>query len=306
MGQARADHAGAGAFRGAGLKRGPVAVNRARFLTRVTRRVIKTTNKGQIMSIDLSRNGDFAVITINRPEALNALSFSLVGDISNKLDEVEGQNVRGLILIGAGERAFCAGADIGELMGRPMVQERADMVRGQRTFDRLSTFKVPTLAVINGFAFGGGLELATACNLRVATPNAKMGLPEIKLGVIPGYGGTQRLPRLVGEGRAMDMVLTGRTVGAEEAERIGLVNRIICQDGGDALEAGMAYLGEITQFGLPSIAFAREAVQRALDVPVSEGLKIEADLNTLSFQTEDAIEGLTAFLEKRKPVFKDQ
>ncbi|MDE0808543.1 MAG: enoyl-CoA hydratase-related protein [Alphaproteobacteria bacterium] len=257
------------------------------------------------MPIDLSENGDFAVITINRPESLNALSFKLVKDISSVLDEVETSNVRGLILIGAGERAFCAGADIAELMGRSLSQQKADMVRGQQTFDRLSTFKVPTLAIINGFAFGGGLELATACNLRVATPNAKMGLPEIKLGVIPGYGGTQRLPRLVGEGRAMDMVLTGRTVGAEEAERIGLVNRIVGLEGGGALEAGMAYLGEITRFGLPAIGFAREAVQRALDVPVGEGLKIEADLNTLSFQTEDAIEGLTAFLEKRKPTFKD-
>ena len=258
------------------------------------------------MSIELSQKAEFAVITINRPKALNALSFNLVKAISDRLDEVDALSVRGLILIGAGERAFCAGADIGELMGRSLVQQKADMVRGQRTFDRLSSFKVPTLAVINGFAFGGGLELATACNLRVATPNAKMGLPEIKLGVIPGYGGTQRLPRLVGEGRAMDMVLTGRAVGAEEAERIGLVNRIVGQDGTDPLEAGMAYLGEITQFGLPAIGFAREAVQRALDLPVGEGLKIEADLNTLSFQTEDAIEGLTAFLEKRKPGFKDR
>jgi enoyl-CoA hydratase len=257
------------------------------------------------MPIDLSENGDFAVITINRPKSLNALSFNLVKDISSVLDKVETLNVRGLILIGAGERAFCAGADIAELMGRSLSQQKADMVRGQQTFDRLSTFKVPTLAIINGFAFGGGLELAAACNLRVATPNAKMGLPEIKLGVIPGYGGTQRLPRLVGEGRAMDMVLTGRTVGAEEAERIGLVNRVVSLEGGGALEAGMAYLGEITRFGLPAIGFAREAVQRALDVPVGEGLKIEADLNTLSFQTEDAIEGLTAFLEKRKPTFKD-
>jgi enoyl-CoA hydratase len=258
------------------------------------------------MSIDLSRKGDFSVITINRPEALNALSFNLVKDISDILDEVEVLPVRGLLLIGAGAKAFCAGADIAELMGRSLVQQKADMVRGQRTFDRLSSFKVPTLAVINGYAFGGGLELATACNLRVATPNAKMGLPEIKLGVIPGYGGTQRLPRLVGEGRALDMVLTGRAVGAEEAERIGLVNRIVGADGSDPLEAAMAYLGEISQFGLPVIGLAREAVQRALDLPVTEGLKVEADLNTLSFQTADAIEGLTAFLEKRKPVFKDE
>lgn len=258
------------------------------------------------MPIDLDQKGEFAVITINRPEALNALSFQLVRDIADRLDAVEAMAVRGLILIGAGEKAFCAGADIAELMGRSLSDHKASMERGQRTFDRLSTFKVPTLAVINGFAFGGGLELATACNLRVATPNARMGLPEIKLGVIPGYGGTQRLPRLVGEGRAMDIVLTGRAVKAEEAERIGLVNRIICAEGGDPLEAGMAYLSEITGFGLPSVGFAREAVQRALDLPVGEGLKVEADLNTLSFQTEDAVEGLTAFLEKRKPVFKDR
>jgi enoyl-CoA hydratase len=124
--------------------------------------------------------------------------------------------------------------------------------------------------------------------------------------VVPGYGGTQRLPRLIGEGRALDMVLTGRAVGAEEAERIGLVNRIVGADGTDPLTAGLAYLSEITQFSLPAIGFAREAVQRALDLPVTEGLKIEADLNTLSFQTTDATEGLSAFLEKREPVFKDR
>lgn len=258
------------------------------------------------MSIDLSRDDDFAIITINRPDALNALSFKLVSDISKVLSELEGGPVRGLIFIGAGDKAFCAGADIGELMGRSLIQQKRDMVRGQRIFERLSSFPVPSLAVINGYAFGGGLELAMACTLRVATPNARMGLPEIKLGTIPGYGGTQRLPRLVGEGRALDMILTGRAVGAEEAERIGLVNRIIGVDGSDPLAAGKAYLAEITRFGLPAIGFAREAVQRALDVPIGEGLKIEADLNTLSFQTEDVTEGLSAFLEKRKPGFKDR
>ena len=136
----------------------------------------------------------------------------------------------------------------------------------------------------------------------IATPNAKMGLPEIKLGLIPGYGGTQRLPRLIGEGRALELIMTGRTVEAEEAERIGLVSRIV---EGDALEAGMAFAREFTGYSLPVLGFARDAVKRALDLPVYEGLKVEADLNTMSFQTEDSVEGTAAFLAKRKPEFKD-
>ena len=258
------------------------------------------------MELNHERRGAIDVITINRPDALNALNFQLVRDLARLLDTVEDGPVRGLIITGTGDKAFCAGADIAELAGRTILEHKRDMERGQRVFDRLSRFIVPTLAVINGYALGGGLELAMACNLRVATGNARLGLPEIRLGAIPGYGGTQRLPRLIGEGRAMDMILTGRAIDAEEAERIGLVNRIVGGDGRDPVDAGIDYLSEITRFGLPAIRLAREAVQRAHDLPVSEALRAEADLNTLAFQTEDLVEGTAAFLEKRKPVFRDR
>lgn len=254
------------------------------------------------MAIEVSERDEFAVITLNRPEALNALSFSLIADLADAFDQVAAGNHRALIVTGAGDRAFCAGADVTELMGRDQVANRRATDRGQRTFARLDTFPIPSVAVINGFAFGGGLELATACTFRLAMPNAKLGTPEIKLGLIPGYGATQRLPRLIGEARALDMVMTGRTVEAEEAERIGLVNRIV---EGDAIECGTEFAREFSGYSLPVLTLAREAVSRALDVPISEGLKIEADLSTLAFRTEDAVEGMSAFVEKRKPTFKD-
>lgn len=255
------------------------------------------------MPVELTYRDEFAIITLNRPEALNALSFEIVREIGAALDKVEASDARALLFIGAGDRAFCAGADIKELANRSMVEQKRSAEAGQRTFARLDTFPISSVAIINGYAFGGGFELASACTFRLATPNAKMGLPEIKLGLIPGYGGTIRLPRLVGEARALEIIMTGRTVDAEEAASIGMVNRIV---EGDPLEAGMAYAREFTGYSLPVLNLARDAVKRALDTSVWEGLKIEADLNTLSFQTEDSIEGTTAFTEKRKPDFKDQ
>jgi enoyl-CoA hydratase len=162
---------------------------------------------------------------------------------------------------------------------------------------------MPSVAIINGYAFGGGLELALACTMRLATRNAKMGLPEIKLGLIPGYGGTQRLPRVVGEALALEIIMTGRTVDAEEALRIGLVNRLVA---GDPVTQGIAFAREFSGHSLPVLGYARESVKRALDTPLTEGLKIEADLSTLAFQTRDAVEGMAAFIEKRKPRFADE
>ena len=188
-------------------------------------------------------------------------------------------------------------------MGRGIADTKAGAERGQRTFAKLDRLRIPSLAVINGFALGGGLELAMACTLRVATPNARMGLPEIKLGLIPGYGGTQRLPALVGQGRALEMIMTGHMIDAEEAFRIGLVNRVV---EGDAIEAGIAFAREFSSYGMLALKFAREAVQRAADATLSEGLDIEADLNTLAFETEDATEGANAFLEKRQANFRDR
>jgi enoyl-CoA hydratase len=255
------------------------------------------------MAIDLTRVEEFALITLNRPEALNALSFGLIRDLSRVLDEVAASDARALLVIGAGPKAFCAGADIKELMARSLMEQKRGAELGQTTFAKLERLPMPSIAIINGYAFGGGLELALACTLRVATRNAKMGLPEVKLGLIPGYGGTQRLPRAVGEGRAAEMIMTGRTIDAEEAFRIGLVQRIV---DGDALAAGLAYAREFSGHSLPVLGFAREAVSRALTTSLAEGLKIEADLSTLAFQTQDAAEGMAAFSEKRKAKFTDR
>ncbi len=255
------------------------------------------------MSIELTRVEEFALITLNRPDALNALSFALIADLGRAFDEIAKSDARALLITGAGTRAFCAGADIRELTGRSLAAQKQDAEAGQAVFAKLDKLPMPSMAIINGYAFGGGLELALACTFRIATKNAKMGLPEIKLGLIPGYGGTQRLPRAVGEARALDMIMTGRTVDAEEAARIGLVHRLI---EGDAVAQGVAYAREFACYSLPVLGFAREAVRRALDNPVAEGLRIEANLSTLAFQTADAAEGMDAFTAKRKPQFKDK
>jgi len=255
------------------------------------------------MSVHLTRQDEFALITLDRQEALNALSSTVLCELARAFDEVAGSDARALIITGAGAKAFCAGADIKELTGRSLSEQRRDAAFGQAVLARLDDLPMFSVAAINGYAFGGGLELALACTFRIAVATAKMGLPEIKLGLIPGYGGTQRLPRAVGEARALEMILGGRTVDAEEALRIGLVHRIA---EGDAVQAASAFARGFSGFGLPALRLARDAVKRALDVPLHEGLKIEADLNTLAFQTQDAVEGMNAFMEKRKPRFKDR
>jgi enoyl-CoA hydratase len=255
------------------------------------------------VSVELSREEEFALITLNRPQALNALSFALLEDLGRAFDEVAASDARALLITGAGEKAFCAGADIGELTHRTLMQKKRGAEHGQATFAKLERLPMPSVAIVNGYAFGGGLELALACTFRLATPNARLGTPEIKLGLIPGYGGTQRLPRVVGEARALEMVLTGKPVDAATALAWGLVSRII---EGDALAQGITFAREFSGHSLPVLGFAREAVTRALDTPIAEGLKIEADLSTLAFQTEDAAEGMAAFMAKRKPAFKDR
>jgi enoyl-CoA hydratase len=253
--------------------------------------------------IELIHDQEFAVLTIRRPSALNALSFELIGQIGEYIGQAGRSNARALIVTGEGERAFCAGADIKELQNRSLTAQREGAELGQAVFALLDRLPIPSIALVNGFAFGGGCELALACTLRLALPNAKFGLPEVKLGLIPGYGGTQRLPRLVGVGRALEMVMTGRTVGAEEALSMGLINRIVQLP---ALDAAKAYAREFSGHGLRALQFAREAVQRSVDLPLSEGLKMEADLSTLAYRTRDAEEGMQAFIDKRKPDFKDE
>ena len=185
-----------------------------------------------------------------------------------------------------------------------MTQEHEGARFGQRVFDRLAALRVPSVAVIHGYAFGGGLELALSCTFRVATPGAKMGLPELKLGLIPGYGGTQRLPRVIGQDRALDMILSARTVDASEAERLGLVTRIV--ESNDPALIGREFLKPYLKHSLIALELAKQAVQRGMQTTLTEGLGIERDCSTMAFRSGDATEGMTAFLEKRPPVFKDQ
>lgn len=255
------------------------------------------------MTLRLTRLDELALLTLDHPEALNALSFALLREFAAAFDKVAGSDARALLVTGAGERAFCAGADIRELMGRSLQAARDGAAFGQATLAKLDVLPVPSIALLNGYAFGGGLELALACTFRVAAPGARLGLPEIKLGLIPGYGGTQRLPRLVGEARALEMILTGRTVTADEALSIGLVNRIA---EGDLVEAGLSFAREMSGYSLCALALARQAVHRGLQTSLQQGLAIEAEFNAAVFQTADAAEGMTAFLDKRKPVFRDR
>jgi enoyl-CoA hydratase len=255
------------------------------------------------MTIELKRKDEIAVLTLNRPDALNALSFELIAHIGDAIDEVAASDSRALIIRGAGDKAFCAGADIKELVGRNLADQKRGAELGQATFAKLDGLPIASIALINGYAFGGGLELALACTFRIGTHSAKMGLPEIKLGLIPGYGGTQRLPRLIGEARALELVMTGRTVDAEEALRMGLVNRLV---DGDSLTGAINFAREFSRYSLATQSLAREAVRRALDASLSEGFKTEATLSTLAYQTRDAAEGMAAFIEKRKPAFEDR
>lgn len=255
------------------------------------------------MSVELTFSEHFAVITLNRPKALNALSFGILTELGRALDTVAASSARALVIVGAGDKAFCAGADIPELMNRTLMQEHQGAGLGQAVFNKIAALTMPSVAVIQGYAFGGGLEMALACTFRVATERAKMGLPEVKLGLIPGYGGTQRLPRLIGEGRALDIILSGRTVDAVEAERIGLVNRIDSE--GSPVEIGQRFMEPYLKHSLCALYFAREAVLRGNQVSLDEGLRIERDLSTLAYRTNDAVEGMTAFTEKRPARFKD-
>jgi enoyl-CoA hydratase len=255
------------------------------------------------MPVQFSRVDEFALITLNRPAALNALSFAVVEEIDAAITAAAQTDARALLFTGAGDRAFCAGADIGELQSLPPHGFREQLRRGQSVLARLDSLAIPSFAAINGLALGGGMELALACTFRVAAPSARLGLPEVKLGAVPGYGGTQRLPRLVGIGRALDIAMSGRFVGAEEALAIGLVNRVVA---GDLIAGTIEYARQFTGYGLPALRLIRDSIMRAADLPLAEGLKAEAEISALSFSTDDAREGTSAFLEKRPPAFRDR
>lgn len=242
-----------------------------------------------------------AIITINRPEALNALNGELLVELSYAFELAESDpHVKALIITGTG-RAFVAGADIANLANlSDAFSGREAALAGQDVMNTLAALPFPTIAAINGFALGGGLELALACDLRVASHQARLGLPEVGLGLIPGYGGTQRLPRLVGLGRAMDLIFTGRHVTAEEALQLGLVNRV----SDDALAAAKELAGQILKNAPVALGLAKEAMLRGIDLTLPQGLEVEADLFGIVATTEDMKEGTRAFLEKRPAEFK--
>jgi enoyl-CoA hydratase len=249
--------------------------------------------------IGFERGADgIAVLTINRPQKLNALNREVLGELGEALAEcAQSTEIRGIIITGAGEKAFVAGADLAELGGLSAVELQEFSSFGQAVFQRLDSMGKPSLAAINGYALGGGLELAMSCTLRIASENARMGLPEVKLGLIPGYGATQRLPRLVGPARALELLLTGETVEAAEAQRIGLVNHVVPQ--AELLEFSRSLLLKI-------LANAPVAIRAVMGI-AAKGGELDLDSESIAFSlagvTRDAQEGITAFLEKRKPVF---
>ena len=242
-----------------------------------------------------------AIITVNRPDALNALNGDLLFELSVAFELAEADiEVHALIITGTG-RAFIAGADIGNLQKlNDAFSGREASLSGQDVMNTLAALPFPTVAAINGFALGGGLELALAADLRVASQEARLGLPEVGLGLIPGYGGTQRLPRLVGMGRALDLIFTGRHVGADEALELGLVNRV----GEDALGTAKDLVAQMLKNAPVALGLAKEAVVRGLDVTLNQGLEVEADLFGIVTTTEDMKEGTAAFLEKRAAEFQ--
>ncbi len=242
-----------------------------------------------------------ATITVNRPDKLNALNDSLMGELGEAIQEARGRDDVGAILLTGAGRSFVAGADIAELQGQNATQGKARAERGQRTFRMYETSPKPTLAAVNGFALGGGCELAMACHIRIASEKAKFGQPEVRLGTVPGYGGTQRLPRLVGKGRALELLLTGDMIDAAEAYRIGLVNRIVAPD--DLITTSRTMLGAMLQMGPLALAHCIEAVDRGLDMSLDDAIALEAGYFGLLSATNDKAEGMQAFLEKRAASF---
>jgi enoyl-CoA hydratase len=252
-------------------------------------------------SIELSVADRVATITVNRPDKLNALNAATIGELGDAIDEVrQREDIGGAILTGAG-RAFVAGADIGELAAQTPMQAKRRALRGQQIFRRFETSPKPVIAAVNGFALGGGCELAMACHVRIASDAAKFGQPEVKLGICPGYGGTQRLPRLVGMGRALQLLMTGEMIDAAEAYRIGLVNRVV--SAAELPSAAEAMLRQMLANGPLALSACIEATVRGTEISLEDGLNLEANHFALLAGSQDMSEGTRAFLEKRPPVF---
>jgi enoyl-CoA hydratase len=254
-------------------------------------------------NIKFEKKNHIAYITIDRPKVLNALNMATMQELKQAFASIKDDaEVRVVIVTGGGEKAFVAGADIGELSQHTPVSAKEYTHRGQAIIDSIENLGKPVIACINGFALGGGCELAMACTMRLASDNAKLGQPEVKLGLIPGYGGTQRLPRLVGKGLAMQQILTGEMISAQEAHRIGLVNEVVAA--ADLIPRAEAIAAKIIANSPLAIQYAMEAVNHGYDLPLADGLYLEAALFGVCCATEDKNEGTKAFLEKRPAQFK--
>lgn len=253
-------------------------------------------------TILLERDGALAIVTVNRPEKRNALNAVVRREIVAALEALRDDDaVRVVVFTGAGEKAFVAGADVAEFAERTPLEQRAAMT-GRRVFDEVAAFPKPTLAMINGYALGGGCELALACDVRIAADTAKLGQPEINLGLIPGGGGTQRLPRVVGTGQALRLILAGEIVDAAEAQRIGLVELVVPQ--AELRERTLALARSIAEKSPVALRLAKAAVRAAAEMPLAAGLAYETELFVTCFGSEDKREGVAAFLEKRTPEFR--
>ncbi len=254
-------------------------------------------------NIEVAREGRLATVTVNRPEKLNALTRATIDELRTAFEALGADaEVGGVILTGAGEKAFVAGADIGELNDLGPVAAREHALRGQALCRTIETLGKPVVAAVQGFALGGGCELAMACTLRVAGEKACFGQPEVKLGLIAGFGGTQRLGRLVGRGSALELLLTGEMIDAREAHRLGLVNRVVPQD--QVMAEARTLMASILERAPLAVRYTLEATHQGLELPLEDGLRLEANLFAMTFATEDKVEGTRAFLEKRPPAFR--
>ena len=252
-------------------------------------------------NILVETRGRVGLVRLNRPKQLNALNDALMDELGAALAKFDADDGIGAMVLTGGDKAFAAGADIGAMKDLGYM----DVYKGDfitRNWEVLKSIRKPVIGAVAGYALGGGCELAMMCDIILAADNAKFGQPEIKLGVIPGAGGTQRLPRAVGKAKAMDLVLTGRMMDAQEAERAGLVSRVVAPD--KLLDEALAVAAQIAEFSLPSVMMAKEAVNRAFEAPLAEGMLFERRLFHALFGTEDQKEGMAAFVEKRKPNFK--
>jgi enoyl-CoA hydratase len=241
-------------------------------------------------------------ITLNRPKALNALNTALLTELGLLLDEIAvNEEVKAVIITGSGEKAFAAGADISEMQPMTAMEGRKFSANGMNAITKLETIPQPTIAAVNGFALGGGCEVVLACDIRVASTKAKFGQPEVNLGVTPGFGATQRLPRLVGAGIAKELLLTGDVIGADRAYEIGLVNHVVQPE--ELMDKALEIANKIASKGQLSIRMTKQGVNEGLNMDVERGLQYETELFALSFSTEDQKEGMAAFLEKRPAAF---